>query len=169
MHYYAFGAPRVGDERLTEYMNEADFGGDSANYVRLNNVIKNGRFTCQFDPVCKFPPKQMGLLSPLGYSLNFHDNSRLRGMSGGLTFNLVFNTFDAQPEYDMIEKTIYGNLYNHLTPLGGACAEHWDYVHSLNAYHEEVIIGHPYFGGDTANPRNIDYYDAIRNLDKYPC
>ena len=150
IHFHAYGAPRVGDEEFKKYMDSIDFGADSYNYVKFLNIKdKNGAFYTQFDPVAKYPPNEYCLLSPFGYCLRYVDNTRIRIMNSGLTFNPVFETFNTQPDYDMIRTRGAISIRTH---LGAICSNFWGDIHSIDAYSPDV------FGGVIGDP-GLFYYE----------
>lgn len=158
IHFHAYGAPRVGDEEFKKYMDSIDFGADSYNYVKFLNVKdKNGAFYTQFDPVVKFPPNEYCISSYFGYCLRYVDNTRIRIMNSGLTFNPVFETFSTQPDYDMIRTR---GPISIMTPLGSICSNFWGYMHSVDAYNPDV------FGGIIGVPGEnyYDYDSSIRDM-----
>lgn len=170
IHMYACGAPRVGDYNLNRYMASADLAPDSANYVRFNNVVKGDKFYTEYDPVAKFPPNSWSVTGYTGYGhLRFVDNSRIRGMAAGLTFKPVLGCFTNQPDYDMMPGTFASTIsgLNKQTPIGGDCANHWDYVHSLNAYSADVFLNAKAYSGDPEH--YMSFFDAVRDLNAYPC
>jgi hypothetical protein len=179
VHMYACGAPRVGDANFNRYMGLADLEPDSANYIRFTNLVKDNKFYCQFDPICKFPPNQWSFWGLSGYGhLRFVDNPRIRLMGAGLTFNPVLSTFENQPEYDMIPyakaRRMWLTSMNKYVHIGADCESHWGFVHSIGSYSAMAFYGQNIFdGSDSEKPYNDrDYYasyDAIRNMDDVEC
>ena len=179
IHMYAFGSPRVGDEKFKNYMENANLMNDSANYVRFVNVVKKNKFYTEFDPMTKFPPNEWSILGHMGRHLRFVDNPRIRIMGGGYTFNPVFNTFNSQPDYNIHPLTKLGRKYfaqddENATPIGLDCANHFPYVHSLKAYGSLTFVGmHNYAGPDYyvqyQDRDHMKSYDIVRNLSRYPC
>ena len=166
VHFYAFGAPRVGDQSFRNYMNASKFAEDSANYVRFNNVVKTDRFYSQFDPVCKFPPNEITSWGAAGYSLRYVDNPRLKIMAAGLTFNPVFKTYFNQPDYNFINP---GSRLSKQTPIGAECGEYFELVHSMGSYDYNIFLGSNVDVGGGKKPRYEDRYDAILDLNTDPC
>lgn len=171
VHMYSFGAPRIGDENMSKYMSACNLASDSANYVRINNIIaENGRFYTQFDPVTKFPINTWSLLAASGSHLRFVNNARMRCMEGGLTFNPVLGTFDSQPDYDMLpyeRLRRMGYNPNKGTPIGGDCDELFGFIHSIPAYSANNFVGARDYEGDPAEYTN--YFDRIINMKNEPC
>lgn len=170
IHMYALGAPRIGDENMTRYMSLCNLAPDSANYVRINNIIKDKQFYTQFDPVTKFPINTWSALAVTGSHLRFVDNARMRCMEGGLTFNPVLDTFVTQPDYDMMpfEKIRrLGFNPNKGTPLGGECEEQFAFVHSIPAYSANNFVGARDYEGSPNDYSN--YFDRIIDLNMEKC
>lgn len=166
LHMYAFGSPRVGDINYNKYMNSTGLlSKDSANYVRFTNIVKKDVFYTQFDPVCKFPPSQdWTIFSPAGYSLKFVDNPRLKIMNAGLLFNPILGCYYSQPDYNMIDVSDASRL-NRNTPLGSSCVNYWSKIHSLSTYDVTEFVGHL----DAEGKRYNDYFDAVYDIEKFPC
>jgi hypothetical protein len=170
VHMYALGAPRIGDENMARYMNNCGLAPDSANYVRINSIIKGSTFYTQFDPVTKFPVNTWSSLAITGSHLRFTDNGRMRCMEGGLTFNPVLGTFGSQPDYDMMpfeQMRRLGFNPNKGTPLGGDCEEQFGFVHSIPAYSANNFVGARDYEGDGND--YTDYFDRIINLNEEKC
>lgn len=164
VHFYAHGSPRVGDLNFKNYMDSAPFENDSCNYIRFNNAIGKNAFSTEFDPVCTFPPNQMCFHRMLsGRCLDFVNNSRLRGFSAGMTFDVSLLGFDKQPDYDMNSFTVYGRLYQPPI-LHNSSSYLWDYIHSVTAYSANSLNGEDISDG----PGYLDHFDAIRNIDEVP-
>jgi len=135
IHMYAYGAPRVGDTRFSEFIsNNENIVSDSANFVRFNNVVDMKTFYTQCDPVCKMPPSQFNYL----YNLSFSDNPRIKIMAGSLLFNDVFNMLGSQPDYNM--SAPFSTL-SKKTKLTNRCAKYWPQVHSVDSYGYDVLTG----------------------------
>lgn len=159
VHYYAMGGPRVGDERFRLFMENSKkrklFKEDSYNYVRFNYSIKDGSFYTQFDPVCKFPQKQKGIIGNLDYS----DNPNLRTFGAGLTLDVYnLDTYQFQKDHDMIYNTPSVPVYD-------KCEAFWGYAHSVNAYSKNLFLGIK----QEVNVPYLNDFDQIINLDKIPC
>jgi hypothetical protein len=159
IHYYAMGSPRVGDERFKLFMEESKKNNlikeDSYNYVRFNYVIKDDKFYTQFDPTCKFPKNQKGIIGKLNYS----DTPNLRTFGGGLTLNVYdLDTYQYQGDHDMI--------YNDPSvPVYDKCDAFWSYAHSVSAYSKNLFLGIK----QEVDVPYINDFDQIINLDKVPC
>jgi hypothetical protein len=171
IHMYAYGAPRVGDERFVYYMEKAGLQPDSANYIRFNNVIKNDTFYTQFDPATKFPPNTWSLSMPGAY--RFVDNPLIKCMGAGLIFNSVFQMLSTQSDYDMVPgahvRRLYLNNINDATPVGaGNCDNLWKYVHSTNAYDSEIFIGRKLYWNDDKRIYS-ECFDRIIDLNIEKC
>jgi hypothetical protein len=162
IHFYAHGSPRVGDERLRKYMENAPFGDDSYNYVRINNVVNMRKFYTEFDPVCKFPVKHETCYMP-GRCLQFANNSRLRGFAGGIIFGIEMLGFEKQKDFNMATSGIYEffNSKNEDIVHSRECLFEW--IHSVGAYSPNTINGELTGQGDTNKYKN--QFDAIRNID----
>ena len=195
IHYYANGAPRVGNSKFKEYMErDGNFRKDSGNFVRYINVIKtdsdgNREFITEFDPVCKFPPKDSAVpykerissflpsfISPFikygspadDYLIS--DNPKLTIVEAGLLFNPYVVGYGQQTDYEMFSKSFGRGLdeeaVKNLNIKSNTCPNHFDYIHSIPAYTAGI------FNGDEANKGTIKYdwnYDSVRDLKLYPC
>ncbi len=159
IHYYAMGSPRVGDERFKLFMEKSKknklIKEDSYNYIRFNYVIQNKIFNTQFDPTCKFPKNQKGIIGKLDYS----DTPNLRTFGGGLTLDVYdLDTYQFQKEHDMI--------YNDPSvPVYDKCNAFWSYAHSVSAYSKNLFLGIK----QEVNVPYINDFDQIINLDKVSC
>jgi hypothetical protein len=180
IHYYANGAPRVGNKEFKEFMETKDlFRKDSGNFVRYINVIKtkdNGtkEFLTEFDPVCKFPPEDTAIpykaqigsylpsfFNPFQENYRISDNPNLTVVESGLLFNPYIVGYEEQPDFEMALPS-----YRKGINLGMNCSNHWDYIHSIPAYTSKI------FNGDDTNKGVMKYawnYDAVRDLQIYPC
>jgi hypothetical protein len=186
IHYYANGAPRVGNSKFKEYMEmDGNFSQDSGNFIRYINIIKtddqeNTQFITEFDPVCKFPPKDSAYpykvqvtsvlpqsLNPYyGYDYLISDNPRLTVVESAFLFDPYVIGYGEQSDYEMLGRAFSRNLEENINLGRTKCSNHFDYIHSIPAY------SHSVFNGDEVNKGTIKYewnYDSIRNLNIYPC
>lgn len=170
IHLYAMGSPRVGDVTFVNYMEKSGLMPDSANYVRFNNVIKNGTFYTEFDPVAKFPINSWSLLSAFGMHLRYANNPHLRCMGAGLTFNPVLGTFLTQPEFDFlpgVKLRNFGRDVNAGLPIDGDCEDLFFLLHSIPAYSANNFVGARDY--EVAVPNYRDYFDHVIDVSKEKC
>ena len=182
IHMYALGSPRVGDSNFMKFMEQRygkELKTDSGNYIRFNNIIKNETFYTEFDPIAKFPPSTWSVWSyvpAIGGHLRYSDNPILKGIGGGLVFNIhSMRCYDSQPDFDAIGDLRMGPLsirraseFNELVPINLKCPNHWSYIHSVSAYSEWVLNGENATSSEGKSSYS-DYFDSIRNLDIKPC
>ena len=137
---YAYGAPRVGDKRFSDFIESSDLSVDSANFVRFNNVVDKNTFYTQCDPICKMPPTRTGLIETAGkfYNLAFSDNPKIKITFGDFYFNDVFNLMSSQPDYDMTAP--YSSLSKQ-TKLSNRCGKYFAQIHSVSSYDLNVMKG----------------------------
>lgn len=173
VHMYALGAPRVGDENFKKYMEKSKLEIDSANYVRMNGVVKNNKFHIQFDPVTRFPENTWSAWSIVGSHLRYVDNPKLRLFEAGLSFNPVFETFTTQPEFDMLPFDQARRLFlykpNEGLPIDGNCEEIFPFLHSIGAYSYNNFTGARDFEPLGKRVAYTDFYDRIIDLNVEKC
>lgn len=161
IHFYANGAPRVGNREFREFMESGIFTEDSGNYVRYINTIKDLGFETEFDPVCKFPPR-VSSSNPFNPFNFISDNPILKVVEWGFICSAEAIGYSSQPDYEMIP---YINP-TPTPPISADCSKHWDYIHSIGAYSPDI------FNAQELNTGVIKYewnYDSLRNINIYPC
>jgi hypothetical protein len=153
IHFYALGAPRVGNNEFKEFMEKFHFADDSANFVRYNGIIQKETFHLQADPLCKFPPK-------------FANNPRVCMFEGGFKFKPVFSCFETQPDLG------YTFPWCNVLPVPPNCENYWAlYVHSMDAYAPTVMMN-PQWTTEFKNDdgRVVELHAShLLNTDEVPC
>lgn len=109
--YYTYGAPRAGDQRLTNLMVSIFDSGDSISATNVRYVYKDSKFWVEYDPTTTYPTNT-------GYA----PNAALTAVESGLMFRTEFGTYANQPLYNAMGLT--GSI-NALLPIHNRCGTLW--------------------------------------------
>lgn len=127
VHFYGFGSPRIGGEKLSALMDNLFANSDSMNVMNIRYIYSGRHFWVEYDPVTKYPNLP-----------EYSRNGRVFAIESGFIFKPVFGTYNNQPGYDFGKIT---GAAHSLLPINDRCGKHWDNIHTGKSVLPSVIDG----------------------------